>query len=307
VFFDFKEPRRKPLTMSEDLSLEVLNAIRTSAFFEQAVEMDGRFQWEIRKILERNGKRSILCGRLIKRTDGERNLGVIALLLRTERFAEIINNDLYVDGEPSEGAVGNYYNLMISREGFILASPIKHHTGRHISEVMGKTKILAEALSSGRITGVFKADWKDGSVYLRIQPVHDSGILLLEVSTRPVGSILSLLSILVGAVLLAAGGGLAYRSRLIALPPESIGDGPSVSEEDLKHFKALPRRESEILLLISEGLSNKEIAYRLQLREQTVKNYIRSIYEKLGIHDRVSAALLISKIKNIRKIINNPE
>jgi DNA-binding NarL/FixJ family response regulator len=48
----------------------------------------------------------------------------------------------------------------------------------------------------------------------------------------------------------------------------------------------LNRREMEILALVAEGLENKEIADRLFIAEQTVKNNVSSIYEKLEVRDR---------------------
>lgn len=55
------------------------------------------------------------------------------------------------------------------------------------------------------------------------------------------------------------------------------------------HF-ALPEditeREKEICTLLVQGLTNKQIAENLYISEGTVKNYISSIYDKTGIHDR---------------------
>ena len=55
----------------------------------------------------------------------------------------------------------------------------------------------------------------------------------------------------------------------------------------------LTDREQEICVLITEGLSNKQIAERLYISEGTVKNYISSIYDKTGIHDRVKLTLAL--------------
>lgn len=55
----------------------------------------------------------------------------------------------------------------------------------------------------------------------------------------------------------------------------------------------LSDREKEIASLISEGLNNKQIANRLYISEGTVKNYISSIYDKTGVHDRVKLAMLL--------------
>lgn len=53
----------------------------------------------------------------------------------------------------------------------------------------------------------------------------------------------------------------------------------------------LTEREIEVLRLVAQGHSNKEIAARLFLTEGTVKNHISSIYSKLGTSNRVQAAL----------------
>ena len=55
----------------------------------------------------------------------------------------------------------------------------------------------------------------------------------------------------------------------------------------------LTDREKEICVLITEGLSNKQLAERLYISEGTVKNYISSIYDKTGIHDRVKLTLAL--------------
>lgn len=58
----------------------------------------------------------------------------------------------------------------------------------------------------------------------------------------------------------------------------------------------LSGRELEILALVAEGASNKEIAARLFIAEGTVKNHVTNILSKLGVRDRTQAALKAREI-----------
>lgn len=54
----------------------------------------------------------------------------------------------------------------------------------------------------------------------------------------------------------------------------------------------LTERERETALLVKEGKSNKEIAKELEITERTVKQHMSNIFEKLGVSDRLSLAML---------------
>jgi DNA-binding NarL/FixJ family response regulator len=56
----------------------------------------------------------------------------------------------------------------------------------------------------------------------------------------------------------------------------------------------LTDREREVLLLVREGLANKQIARRLGIAERTVKAHLTSIFQRLGVSDRTQAALWAS-------------
>jgi len=53
----------------------------------------------------------------------------------------------------------------------------------------------------------------------------------------------------------------------------------------------LTSRETEVLNLISDGLSNKAIARRLGISEKTVKSHLTRVFAELGVSDRTQAAL----------------
>ena len=62
------------------------------------------------------------------------------------------------------------------------------------------------------------------------------------------------------------------------------------SRRDQEHpvlAPSLTGREEEVLQLVAEGLSNRQIADRLGLRPQTVKNHVRRVFEKLDVHSRL--------------------
>ena len=71
--------------------------------------------------------------------------------------------------------------------------------------------------------------------------------------------------------------------------------------EDLEKINSLTKREYEVLTLIAEGLSNKDIADRLFISEKTVKNHVSSIFKKIGVNDRIQAAIFAFK-NNIKKL-----
>jgi two-component system nitrate/nitrite response regulator NarL len=54
---------------------------------------------------------------------------------------------------------------------------------------------------------------------------------------------------------------------------------------------SLSKREQDVVLCVADGLTNREIAHRLNLTEHTVKNYLFRIFDKLGVSSRVEVVL----------------
>ncbi len=80
--------------------------------------------------------------------------------------------------------------------------------------------------------------------------------------------------------------------ELMAWVEQKVGRfaGPLVSDSD-ELFIPLSPREMEILEHVTRGLSNKEIAYKLGISHQTVKNHMTAILRKLRVDDRTQAAV----------------
>jgi two-component system response regulator DevR len=57
-------------------------------------------------------------------------------------------------------------------------------------------------------------------------------------------------------------------------------------------LESLSTREREVLDLIADGLTNREIGERLSLAEKTIKNYVSGVLSKLGLQRRTQAAIL---------------
>lgn len=68
---------------------------------------------------------------------------------------------------------------------------------------------------------------------------------------------------------------------------------PATPQATIDPLAALTEREREVLDCVAAGLSNKEVGARLHLSEKTVKHYMTIIMEKLGVRNRVEAALMV--------------
>jgi DNA-binding NarL/FixJ family response regulator len=69
-------------------------------------------------------------------------------------------------------------------------------------------------------------------------------------------------------------------SSFLQQPDNAAGDGA---------FAALSSRERQVLELMTQGLSNAEIAAQLQISDKTVRNHASNVFDKLGVWSRAQA------------------
>lgn len=90
--------------------------------------------------------------------------------------------------------------------------------------------------------------------------------------------------------------GMKVRARRGAMLPAAVGEVPfSVSPELLREF-GISKREYEVLELIAQGCSTKEIADRLYVSRNTVKTHAASLFQKLDARRRTQA---VQKAKSL--------
>jgi two-component system nitrate/nitrite response regulator NarL len=77
--------------------------------------------------------------------------------------------------------------------------------------------------------------------------------------------------------------------RQFASPTEFPASHPN--GKPTRERAQLSQREREIIVLIAQGYKNKEIAEKMFITEQTVKNHLHNIFDKLGVSDRLELAL----------------
>ncbi len=110
-----------------------------------------------------------------------------------------------------------------------------------------------------------------------------SGFLLKD--ARPAELVDAIRLVARGDALLAPSVTRRLIDRLASAPAEPMSSPPPGLDE-------LTARETEVLTMVAQALSNAEIADRLVLTEATVKTHVSSVLRKLGLRDRVQAVVL---------------
>lgn len=142
------------------------------------------------------------------------------------------------------------------------------------------TRAIAEVVPSAKILMLTVSDDED-DLYDAIK-AGATGYLLKEISIEEVASAIQ-------AVM--SGQSLISPSMASKLLTEFTNLARRADERQSMPTPRLTDRELEVLKLVAKGMSNREIAGELYISENTVKNHVRNILEKLHLHSRMEAVV----------------
>jgi DNA-binding NarL/FixJ family response regulator len=101
--------------------------------------------------------------------------------------------------------------------------------------------------------------------------------------------------LLIHAIRAVNSGGMLIKTSLLRQAILSTADAPGAQSKekhvDAQATKGLTPREHDVLRLVIEGQSNKEIGRSLSISEDTAKKHVQTILSKLGVSDRTQAAV----------------
>lgn len=149
------------------------------------------------------------------------------------------------------------------------------------------TRRLAASLPAARILMLTVSDEED-DLYEAIK-AGAAGYLLKEISIEEVAD--AVRAVVQGQTLISP----SMASKLI-VEFASLARRADV-DQDRVPAPRLTDRELEVLKLVAKGLTNRDIGVRLFISENTVKNHVRNILEKLHLHSRMEAVLYAVKEK----------
>ena len=95
--------------------------------------------------------------------------------------------------------------------------------------------------------------------------------------------------------------GQNVRCQAILVAAQAEQEGVLVPADCIARIRSLTPQQRRVFDLLSEGLSNKQIALRLDVHESTVKAHASAVFAKLGCNSRIKVALLALRCSLVRQ------
>jgi DNA-binding NarL/FixJ family response regulator len=129
----------------------------------------------------------------------------------------------------------------------------------------------------------------DKNEFVQAMKLGTSGIVLKQTATELL--IKSIRKVHAGEIWLDSHTTAAVIRTFVAADEAPSPQGiPQVASRE-RERSPLSQREREIVALVAQGFKNKEMAEKMFISEQTVKNHLHNIFDKLGVSDRLELAL----------------
>lgn len=129
---------------------------------------------------------------------------------------------------------------------------------------------------------------EDKNEFVQAMKLGCSGIVLKQ--TAPELIVKSIRKVFAGEIWLDSHTTAAVM-RQFAAPGSELAAGGGSTSKSGRERSPLSTREREIVALVAQGYKNKEMAEKMFISEQTVKNHLHNIFDKLGVSDRLELAL----------------
>lgn len=320
VFLDEANRSRKALTMRESLHAAEIKSCRASNVYKTIIEADGKAVWAFEENCADTGENCVLVGRRIKHLFTGKPLGALIILVESNELVRVINDYLHEHFYFSVGTVKTNCTVIADGKGRIISVPSKeNHLTNPLEGVISIRQLYSSPLTKraeGSFTDIVNQEdvfvvfrQIEGTDWRVFVPVSLAGLygedshaniprrLPIALAGGLVAGALAAtsLSIFFGPKLKTLASQRSSSTRLEGHPAERGAKPASPTSPDPDWLYHLNETEMQILILLSQGYSNKEIAEKVCVAEQTVKNYVSALYTKLDVRNRVQASLLAVK------------
>jgi two-component system nitrate/nitrite response regulator NarL len=156
-----------------------------------------------------------------------------------------------------------------------------------LPRVDGLTVLRSIQARAGRSKVILFSSSENKEEFVEAMKLGCSGILSKDSSITLIEK--SILKVFAGEIWLDSNTTAAVIRQFASptdFPAVHAGNGKTTRER-----AQLSQREREIIILIAQGYKNKEIAEKMFITEQTVKNHLHNVFDKLGVSDRLELAL----------------
>jgi DNA-binding NarL/FixJ family response regulator len=152
---------------------------------------------------------------------------------------------------------------------------------------LGTLQRLQAAKGKTRVIVLTASD--DKNEFVQAMKLGTSGIVLKQTATELL--IKSIRKVHAGEIWLDSHTTAAVIRQFVANEDAAPPPQPPMAAPRDRERSPLSQREREIVALVAQGFKNKEMAEKMFISEQTVKNHLHNIFDKLGVSDRLELAL----------------